>query len=134
MTECARCGSCCDRITTNFNPQVRACQELARDDLTEREARDARFLYDNWHELYTYTAVDGEEIHVASCDKYDPASKLCLAHDDRPAVCSGFPWYGREPSADSPQGASLAPQCSFNADVRTMLPIVEVRHASIQVG
>jgi hypothetical protein len=54
----------------------------------------------------------------ACCD-----TRTCTAHDDRPPICSGYPWYGLLAGS-----RWLDPPCSFHADTRVNLPIVAVRH------
>lgn len=66
-------------------------------------------------------------VHVL-CAAFDPVSRLCTAHADRPPICSGYPRYGLLPGDPAIQyGDGMEPVCTYNADVRTMLPIVEVR-------
>lgn len=125
MTDCSRCGDCCDPVIVRFDPQARAAEQLAdHGDTMEAWARHQyEFFLEHWRSESTF--LDGEvTVHRVRCDQFDRETRTCLAHDTRPQVCSGFPWYGREPA--DPAG-DLSPRCSFNADVRTMLPIVEVR-------
>jgi len=30
-------------------------------------------------------------MHAYQCDRFDPASRLCTAHDDRPPICRAYP-------------------------------------------
>jgi hypothetical protein len=69
-----------------------------------RNYLDARWIIDHWHDL-----GDGD----ALCDAFDPQTRTCLAYDERPPVCSDYPWYRKSPGND--QIASL--RCSFWADV-----------------
>lgn len=48
------------------------------------------------------------------CDMFDPEENLCTAHDTRPDVCRGFPWYGGNPEIVSLQPF---PRCTFWEDV-----------------
>lgn len=136
MTDCSRCGDCCDPVIITFDPQVYAAEALAR--LEGKQTDDwarhqIEFLRDHWRSQSTFEETDDDgkpvTVHRVECDQFDKVARTCGAHDTRPQVCSGFPWYGREPDDDlcEPSRASLSPRCSFNADVRTMLPIVEVR-------
>ena len=43
---------------------------------------------------------DAFEAHYFACDAYDSESHLCTAHEERPGICRGYPWYGREPTAE----------------------------------
>lgn len=59
------------------------------------------------------------------CAAYDVETRSCTAYDDRPKVCSGFPWYGRGPVEGKLEDSTV---CGYVADLgRTVLPIVEVR-------
>ena len=55
-------------------------------------------------------AKDGQVL--LACENYDPAHQMCRAYDRRPPVCSGFPWYGREPG-----DGGAEPRCSYWLDV-----------------
>lgn len=133
MTDCARCGDCCDPVIVVFDPQEWAAERLAADNLNEMGRLNAEFLRDHWTSQSSNVVQEDERevtVHRVQCSAFDPARRLCTAHDARPPVCSGFPWYGR-PEGDEgrqPVADALSPRCSFNADVpgRTMLPIVEV--------
>ncbi len=122
MTDCARCGDCCTVIAVNVDLGTAPVDDYTSDG---DRASDA-FMRQHWHRL------DGYDNPRYSCDQFDTETRLCTAHDERPPVCRGFPWYGRPPEDEGrqPVAASLSPRCSFNADVpgRAMLPIVEVRH------
>lgn len=48
------------------------------------------------------------------CAMHDPVAKRCMAHDSRPPVCRGFPWYGRPPDAGR---LWSMPECEFWADL-----------------
>lgn len=130
MTDCAKCGDCCDPVAFDIRAYKRKNPEWKRfaaaadprtdegwsewtavgwDDST-RETRirdwlDSRFITANWLPL-----GDGDSL----CAAFDPETRLCMAHDDRPPVCSSFPWYGRPPTNDF---TSLNDHCSFWADL-----------------
>lgn len=127
MTECARCGDCCDPVTLSadtveliftakFGTPARGSQrEWMRRHLRFRRFRGA---YQLSRDVTLVPAVEFD------CDYFDRASRACTAYDDRPDMCRRYPFYGREPKADSTMGG----RCSFLADVPgvTMLPIVAV--------
>lgn len=136
MTECSACGDCCDPVIVTFDPQDFAAKQLARPVPPDTTAPDwvryqYQFFLDHWTSQSTYTTDDGVTVHRVRCDQFDRETRTCLAHDRRPQVCSGFPWYGISKGGDWWQSVAdqLPPRCSFNADVpgRRMLPIVEVR-------
>jgi Fe-S-cluster containining protein len=132
VTDCSRCGDCCDPVIVTFDPQVYATERLAAagDEMQDWAKHQYEFFLAHWRSESHYQDVDDPAVtvHRVRCDQFDRDTRTCMAHDDRPQVCSGFPWYGRDPHSDGakPCRCSLSPRCSFNADVRTMLPIVEV--------
>lgn len=85
--------------------------------------RNADFMNRHW------TVITGDPDPLADgfrevhCDVYDPATRRCGAYSERPPICADYPHYG-EPLRE---GDWLPPVCSYNAEVRTMLPIVEIR-------
>jgi len=112
-----------------FNPQVYAPAQLKRTDLTDRQRHDLEFYAAHWRARSAFRdpVTLEPKVFAVECDLFDRVSRLCGAHEDRPAVCAGYPWYGREPLGCGSAVAALPPQCSYTADVRRMLPIVEVR-------
>ncbi len=70
---------------------------------------NARFIVDHWH---SNGQPDSDRRHrLYSCDRFDPQTRLCTAHEDRPPICRGFPYYGRETiTVDLPE------QCSYRDD------------------
>lgn len=131
MTECARCGDCCERIRLSFDPQKKAVELLDIPDLEPHNRHNAEFMRDHWRTIDVNTDEDAITTFIAQCDAFDATTRLCTAHDARPPVCSAYPWYGRPPEDNEGRAsvaAALSPRCSFNADVpgRTMLPIVDV--------
>jgi Fe-S-cluster containining protein len=87
----------------------------------QRARRDVAFIAAHWHALDREEALRrnpplarlGDRWYY-ECDAYDPATRRCTAHAERPPVCRDFPWYGRAPSA----GALRSwPGCSYWADV-----------------
>jgi len=113
---------CCDPVILPFHPHERAHFRL-QGPLEDWE----RHQYEFYLEHFAVTATPTEESphYVVACDQFDPKTRECLAHDDRPDLCSGFPWYGRDPG--SPGRTQIAqvlpPQCSYTADVYPLLPL-----------
>lgn len=139
MTECARCGDCCEHITFSvwrFKQQDRVRKFLAAPDPSDDHK------WETWWKR-TGTWDDGSRAHAidtwydahfiaqhwlnlgdddATCDMFDPVSRLCTAHDQRPPVCRDFPWYGAPPKPGatlnpSLDGGSASLRCSFWVDV-----------------
>lgn len=129
---CARCGSCCNPAF--LAPDEAAKVDKARDYLAaggehEFTVDSIPFILDHWHEL----GRDEDGVRY-ECDQYDPATRSCTAHENRPQVCRGFPWYGDDPSPE--RAATLARGCSFlfevppterGAHARPLIPIT-VKH------
>lgn len=114
MTDCARCGGCCDPVT----------MRLTKKQIRERTADPSGpFILANWRRISraeanrrspTLGTVPGDGYRFYECAKFDPDTRLCTAHEDRPPVCQGFPWYGKEPNGAYLRGL---PRCSFWADI-----------------
>lgn len=129
MTECAQCGDCCERIVPNATvPDLR--RRLADPYYAGRLRAQAELLID------MLTKIDVSKLSgrpVYSCRHFDAVTRLCTAHEKRPDMCRGYPWYtrGNVPSKKERERHRLprdmSPRCSFTADLRPMLPIVEVR-------
>lgn len=132
MTECARCGDCCDPVIFTRDPQEYAARRLCDADLSADNRRNCEFMLEHWRVIRPIV-VDGylTDSFEVECDQFDKTTRTCLAQDTKPPVCDGFPWYGRaedDYEGRQPIADQLSPRCSFNADVpgRTFLPIVEV--------
>lgn len=122
--DCAGCGACCDPVWLGLTPLELASamarmQAGARVSSADGEA-NLRFIaghmlpLDPQPEAYLDGGPASSSGHVAwSCDRYDPASRLCTAHDERPPICRGWPWYGDAPFPHDAMPAS----CSHNWDV-----------------
>lgn len=48
------------------------------------------------------------------CDWYDPQTKLCTHHDERPRLCREYPFYG---APLAPGQIWYTPECGYAADV-----------------
>ena len=129
VTSCSGCGDCCDPVTydvrkgreflikwaTAGDPRIDFVWKTRwlngparwtneRRPEAVRNHLDARWIIDHWHDL-----GDGD----ALCDAFDPKTRTCLAYDERPPVCSSYPWYDKPPD----NGAIASLRCSFWADV-----------------
>lgn len=93
------------------------------------------FIARNWTETSR-----GENGATYECSRFDRVHRVCTAWADRPAVCSGFPWYEGHPDdggGPTPQRISKIPlRCSFALDVpvaqrregaRPLIPLAVVR-------
>jgi Fe-S-cluster containining protein len=102
---CSACGDCCDPVWYPEGPA----------DLRQRAARarpgsELAFLAEHWHP----TGARREDLHGYTCDRFDPRTRLCTAHDERPPICRGYPWYDAAPGR---RLVVLPARCAFRADV-----------------
>jgi Fe-S-cluster containining protein len=105
---CARCGECCDPAWIRVSDFERLPGLLG----TEDEGPNARFITEYWHPAGE-AEVDGWM--PVRCDAFDPQTRLCTAHENRPPVCRDYPWYDDGPTAE--RGGHMGGQCSYLADL-----------------
>jgi len=144
VTECAKCGDCCDHIYLrpsvakllrewgafwrSENPSVERLVAAG----WERDTAEACFVNERLRANSTFVAEhwtvieDKETGPIHSCDRFDSETRLCMAHDERPPICSGFPWYGEDPAevarkAADEGGVLFSKRCSFVEDVPVTL-------------
>lgn len=108
MTECSRCGDCCDPV---WYPLGAAdIRQSASTAAGGPSAADLAFAAAHWRP----TGERRDDLHGYACDHFDAVSRLCTAHDERPPICRGYPWYDGPPR----RGLPLLPaRCSFRADL-----------------
>jgi Fe-S-cluster containining protein len=92
---------------------------ILRFHVTDMDGPSAPFAQQHWHEIPDYPDLVGDQVCAVRCDAFDPDTRECTAYEDRPPICSGYPWYGKTPDRER----LLDPCCSFNADVRTLLSL-----------
>lgn len=126
MTECSKCGLCCERIAIGWNPEEVEDMVAGWENPGVNVQEDVAFIKKHWS-LIDPKPTDHvmSSAYYAKCDMFDVENRLCMAHEDRPPVCKGYPWYGNDPK-EYIKKTTLYPQCSFNADVNIMLPIVQI--------
>ena len=106
---CSACGDCCDPVWFSLGPaDLRQGAVTAR---TEPHASNLAFAARHWQAT---GAVDRDGRHAYTCAAFDPQTRLCTAHEDRPPVCRGYPWYDRPPTRAEPR---LPDRCSHHADL-----------------
>jgi Fe-S-cluster containining protein len=110
------CGACCDPVVLDFDPAT-------------WNGPSAPFMREHWTLRSRATGQSGAALWLMDCAAFDPRTRLCTAYEQRPPICSGYPRYG-EPVTPQRCAGSLPPSCTFNADVRRMLPIVAVRRGA----
>jgi Fe-S-cluster containining protein len=117
------CGDCCENIALSTDHGT-IIKRLAQGYGTGRWRKDAVFILNNMRPTGRSTRQGKMVKQVLSCAKFDSVTRKCTAHDDRPELCSGYPWYKGEPiTGDTTMGG----RCSYLGDAYKMLPIVEVR-------
>jgi len=121
MPGCNRCGACCRVLTLEQSPQE--VRNVAALTAVLGIPSDHRFAAEHWRPLTReeamqrnpiYTSSLAADAYLYSCDMLG-ADGLCKAHDTRPLVCRGYPWYG-----EPPRDMVLAdPDCDYYEDVVT---------------
>jgi Fe-S-cluster containining protein len=105
VTECSACGDCCDPVWYPWGAaDIR--QAAAR----QPGSTDLPFISRHWHP----TGETRDGMHAYRCDFFDGESRLCTAHDRRPPICRGYPWYDAKPGS---RLVVLPAACAFRADV-----------------
>lgn len=108
--ECNGCGACCDPVVLRGAADLVITEHAAGLHGVPRPESDAAFALAHWTRIGDAPDGDGG---LWTCDAYDRETRECGAYDDRPQVCSGYPWYGRAPDA----GRELYAECSYRADL-----------------
>jgi len=130
---CARCGACCDPVALDFSVwqwAVTDARTHASEDFASAEHRaDRMFIAASLRPV----SAEGGVIYLA-CRFYDREHMACRAYEDRPPMCSGYPWYGRDPEPYRGYG-----QCSYQLDLppsqrpegsRPLIPLTVVSRPS----
>lgn len=123
---CARCGSCCDPVL--LRPESAQALE---DAATVGDEATKAFAAEHWRRR----GEPDEDGWIAyDCDQFDTDTRLCLAGESRPPVCSYYPWYLDGPTPGRAFG--LHSWCSYLLDVpradrpegaRPLIPVEVVR-------
>lgn len=113
MTGCSQCGDCCESIF--LSSSKRRMRYLLANSPTEANRQDAEFILKHWH---GGKRAKGGGTRGWSCDAFDPDTRLCTAHATRPPVCSGYPWYGRQPVVST---GLLEARCTYVTRTPVML-------------
>lgn len=119
MTDCVRCGDCCDPVTLPLDQWLQVLDWNAewpeeRWDGDERGTRaevfpNLTFMYEHWH----CTDVRGSTV-LLRCDAFDVSTRTCTMYEQRPPVCRDYPWYGKTPAREH---APRSDRCSFWLDL-----------------
>lgn len=118
MNKCKMCGQCCRMI----HLQRRDTEWIQKDNISE----DAIFIKNNWKYKGTSKEVGGfvrkNDISDIFYDVYE--CKLitdynkCSIHENKPRICSGYPWYEKGKTFDSMLWPY--PGCGFEKDEKEM--------------
>ena len=112
MADCSRCGDCCDPVWYPFAPgDLRQSAHVAGRG-EGGHAANLVFAAAHWHP----TGATRDGLHAYACDRFDAASRLCTAHEDRPPICRGYPWYDGPPTS----AVFLPVACSYREDLRSL--------------
>jgi len=100
---CNGCGACCRVILLEQSPEeVRQLAALTR---VLGIPSDHTFVAEHWRPLTRaeamtrnpfYTSRLAPDAHLYTCDRLGDDGR-CLAYEERPLVCRGYPWYGGAP-------------------------------------
>jgi len=137
MTSCNQCGSCCNPVTLPFTKSEAArakhldpaTRNWILNDLSPMRPRDViaageGWIYDRRKILGSVTAPGEALIFTYSCRHFDPETRLCTNHENRPPGCRTYPWRDGRPDPT----AALPPTCEFHKDVgRSVQPVKFVR-------
>lgn len=122
---CTRCGDCCQ----NINLQSDMTKDQFINYMCKLMVED-RYLDDGSAELVVdHWTPQAEDPRLFDCNFFDSDNRLCT-HPNRPAICTGFPWYGGEPS-DEYVPFQTHKRCGFWYDVdpdkrpNNILPVVQ---------
>lgn len=118
QASCSMCGKCCEAIRLpmpyeSFEyPSIYKGAPFMHENFVPMTSSEAFDINPN---LIRFT-LEGElmESYYYSCKMYDKETKKCNAHDTRPEVCSGFPWYGH---SINNQTLGMHLECSYWNDV-----------------
>ena len=121
MTKCSRCGDCCEAIPFQRTKKM-IDKHLAESVLSDKNEYSLKFIKKYWRRISRkkFVAIHPEAANTSSpyfytCLKFDAVARLCMAHDERPAICSDYPWYDIDPVRQEFHG--IPARCSFWEDV-----------------
>jgi Fe-S-cluster containining protein len=119
MERCNGCGACCRVLTLAVSPEeIAATAAITR---VLGIPSDHVFAAEHWRRLSReeamernpyYTSRLPADAYLYTCDRLGDDGR-CLAYDERPLVCRGYPWYD-----ETPRRMPLAdPACGYAADL-----------------
>jgi Fe-S-cluster containining protein len=113
VTECNGCGDCCRVVTLSAD---KAAMRKIRLEPSNRRwiDRDLQRLSGTEARRLLPSLPRSSSQPYYRCRWFNYETSRCDAYDQRPPICTGFPFYGHEPAAKS---LGSRPRCSFWADV-----------------
>ena len=119
LGKCNQCGACCRVLTLEQSPEE--VQQMAALTSVLGIPSDYPFAARHWHPLTReeaarrnpfYTRSLPADAHLYRCDQLGDDGR-CMAYEERPLVCRGYPWYGQAPK----QMELPDPNCSYFIDI-----------------
>ena len=101
MSLCNQCGACCRVLTVEQSAEE--IQAIAAVTGVLGIPSDMIFAAQHWHPLTRaeamrrnplYTSRLPAAAHLYRCDQLGDDGR-CMAYEERPLVCRGYPWYGQ---------------------------------------
>lgn len=132
MTQCNGCGGCCDPVALPLSPlEISQLTEDECDspltyrwltqDLTVIKRREglqrANYMSQGGKSMRVTKGIGKTETEIVytmfyECRHYDAENRECTNYENRPPMCSGYPWY------DQPvdKNKALPDECEFRLD------------------
>lgn len=84
---------------------------------------NANFMMRYWMKHIEWVRISPRGSVVGfSCPFFDTDTRLCTAYEKRPPICSGFPWYGKDPAEQAANPMTRpSERCSYWEDVPVIM-------------
>jgi Fe-S-cluster containining protein len=116
--DCAGCGDCCDPVWLPYGEEILAgAQAMNAPGRSSSLGEDAQWVVDHMKPLALQPVARpgaAADATAWACDALDPVTRVCTAHELRPPMCRGYPWYGRPAGRNAD---ALLPGCSHHWDL-----------------
>jgi Fe-S-cluster containining protein len=121
MSECKRCGKCCECIVLAYSSEY--IKEVAA---REVKHSNFNFAYRNFRQItqeraylinpYLKNWSKNQTQYFYTCRRFDPITRICKVYSARPQTCSGFPWYGKIPAMQP----LYSLDCGYHEDLKNL--------------